>query len=184
MLLGCFVENNARSGYLEGAIRQAVECDANCFMFYLGSPQTTIRAGIDKFNIPEFKNELKENKIDIEHVFVHAPYIINPASNDPKKQKFAVSFLTEECLRCEKIGVKYLILHPGNAIENIGLDTAISNCANIINKIHKKTSVAICIETMSGKGSEIGRDFKEIKRIIDLVEEKDKIGVCLDTCHV
>jgi deoxyribonuclease-4 len=185
MLIGCFVENNEKNKYLEGSFLQAKECNADCFMFYLGAPQTSIRKPIEQLNVEKFKILMEKDNFNFDKVFVHAPYILNLATNEEEIQKFIIDFLIKECKRVSQIGCKYLIVHPGNAVKNMDVNQAILNCANIINSvIEKNNDVCICIETMSGKGSEIGRNFSQISQIIKLVKQKDKIGVCLDTCHI
>jgi deoxyribonuclease-4 len=183
ILLGSHVRMT-KPDYLIGSVNEAISYGSNAFMFYLGSPQTTLRTNINNININEFRKILYENKINIENVIVHSPYIINPSSNDTKKQKFAISFLKDEIERIKQIGCKFFVLHPGNAV-NIDTQIAIQNTSNCINEInHTNNNVIICIETMSGKGSEIGKTFEEIKQIIDKIENKKLIGVCLDTCHI
>jgi len=183
MLIGSFVENNKANKYLTGAIKQALEINSNCFMFFIGAPQSFIRKEITDKEVTEYKEALKKTNINDYNVCVHAPYIINICSNDSKKRWFSTKFLKEEIQRCSKIGVKYIVLHPGS-YKDTTLEQAIKNCANSINEINKINSdVTICLETMSGKGSEVGKTFEELKQIIDLIDNKSLIGVCLDTCH-
>ncbi len=166
--------------FLVGSIKEAVSQEANCFMVYTGSPQSIARSPIDKLMIPEFKQELKNEKIDIDDVIIHAPYIINLANPDAKKRKFALSFFQQEIDRVKKIGAKYLVLHPGS---NKNKQEGIELIAQAINAMHNN-SIVICLETMAGKGNEIGGDFKELAQIISLVKDKSLVGVCLDTCHI
>ncbi|MBP5256754.1 MAG: deoxyribonuclease IV [Mycoplasma sp.] len=185
LLIGSHVSMKSPN-YLVGSINEAISYGANCLMFYTGSPQSTNRANINDLKIDEFKKIAKTNHIDLEHVIVHAQYIINLANSDKLKHNFAINFISTEIKRCMKIGAKYLILHPGNAT-NCSVEEGIKNIANGINQILKKvgkTNVVICLETMSGKANEIGRDFQQLKNIIDLINLKKNIGVCLDTCHI
>ena len=153
-------------------------------MFYTGAPQNTKRYKIDKNLTLKAWDMMKENNIDINNLIVHAPYIVNLANNKEKdKYQFSINFLKEEVKRCEELGVKYMVLHPGSAV-GLSIDVAISNIINGLNKILENSSTTILLETMAGKGTEVGRDFSEIKTIIDGVTYKEKIGVCLDTCHI
>lgn len=125
---------------------------------------------------------MKENNIDLENIIVHAPYIVNLANFN--NFDFAVSFLTTEVERCSLLGIKYLVLHPGSAV-NVSREEAVKNIAKGLNLIlDNDYDVTILLETMAGKGNEIGRNFDELFQIIDLVKFKDKVGVCLDTCHL
>ncbi|MEG0276544.1 MAG: deoxyribonuclease IV [Coprobacillus sp.] len=168
-----------------GSVKEALSYDATTFMFYTGAPQNTARKEISELRIDEAKALMKEHHIDMNDVVVHAPYIINLA-NTTKKETFelAVSFLAKEIQRCEAIGITRLVLHPGshvNAGEDIGLQQIIKGL-NMVLKSDQKVKIAL--ETMAGKGSELGRDFDQIKYIIDHVEQNQLLGVCLDTCHL
>lgn len=169
---------------LSGSVDEALSYGANTFMFYTGAPQNTARSKIEDALTLEALNKMKDNNIDLDKVIVHAPYIINLAQDDSVKFKFAVDFLEQEIRRVEQLGCKYLVLHPGSHV-GIGTDKAILNIAKGINMImSNKTDVVILLETMAGKGTEVGSKLEEIKKIIDLVEDKKHIGVCLDTCHL
>ena len=179
--MGCHVSMSGPD-YLYGSLLEALSQDANCFMVYTGSPQSIARQPIDKLKVDELKQGLKENDIPLADVIVHAPYIINCANPDPKKRHFAVSFLAQEVSRVEKIGAKYLVLHPGS---NINKQQGCELIAQAINKVNAKNKhVVICLETMAGKGNEVGSKFEELKEIIKHVDDKHLVGVCLDTCHI
>jgi len=125
---------------------------------------------------------MKENNMDLEKVVVHAPYIVNLANFN--NFDFSVSFLINEVERCHLLGVKYLVLHPGSAV-NCSREEAIKNIAKGLNLIlDNDYNITILLETMAGKGNEVGKTFEELKQIIDLVKYQDKIGICLDTCHI
>lgn len=182
-LIGSFVPTS-KPKYLLEALDTAIDCKENCFMIYTGSPQSFIRTNINEMKINEFQKGCVENNINIDNVIVHAPYIINLATNEVSKRKFTLEFLTKEVDRVNKIGCKYLVVHPGNATNGITVLEAIQNCANILNEINKTNkNVVLCLETMSGKGTEIGKTFDELKQIITLVKNKALVGVCIDTCH-
>jgi deoxyribonuclease-4 len=183
ILIGSFVPAS-KPKYLLEALETALDCNENCFMIYTGSPQSFNRTNINEMKIKEFQEGCKENNISLNNVVVHAPYIINLCTNDAAKRKFTFDFLSKEVERANKIGCKYLVIHPGNATNGISVSEAIQNCAVILNKINQTNKhVVLCIETMSGKGAEIGKTFEEIKEIINLIENKSLIGVCIDTCH-
>lgn len=183
MIIGSHVSFGPKQ--LLGSVREAISYGANTFMFYTGAPQNTIRKDIDQELILEAKKLMQENNIDINNIVCHAPYIINLANDTVvEKYDFSVSFLKKELARCEDMGIKYIVLHPGSSVgidRNIALDNII-RALNFI--ITKDTKTMILLETMAGKGTELGCTLEEIKYILDGVNFKDKIGVCLDTCHL
>ena len=173
-----------KDSQLLGSVREALSYGANTFMFYTGAPQNTSRYPIMDGLTLEAMALMKEHDFDYSKVVVHAPYIINLANDkDPEKFKFSVRFLQEELERCELLGIKSIVLHPGSHV-GLGVDAAISNIAKGLNMILGTHDVTILLETMAGKGTEGGSSLEEIKRIIDLVDDKEHIGVCLDTCHL
>lgn len=168
---------------LIGSVKEALSYGANTFMFYTGAPQNTARCEIDESLTKKAQEMMEEAGIQKENVIVHAPYIINLASTG-EKFDFAVKFLMQEVKRVEALGFNKVVLHPGSHVgagEEVGIDNIIAGL-NMVLKID--TSVIILLETMAGKGTECGRNFEEIKRIIDGAEKKANIGVCLDTCHI
>ena len=182
LLIGSHV-NFKKDDQLLGSLKQALSYGANTFMFYTGAPQNAKRYSIEDGLTLEALQLMKEAKIDYSKVVVHAPYIVNLANDsDPVKYKFSVDFLQEEIERCKLLGITKLVLHPGSHV-GLGVDRAISNISNAINMI-SNDSVVILLETMAGKGTEVGSKLEEIKAIIDKVEDKEHIGVCLDTCHL
>ena len=169
---------------LLGSLEEALSYGANTFMFYTGAPQNTSRYPImDGFTI-DAMSLMREKEFDYSKVVVHSPYIINLANDkDPEKFMFSVRFLQEELERCELLGIRSLVLHPGSHV-GLGVDTAISNIAKGLNMILGTHPVTVLLETMAGKGTEVGSFLEELKKIIDLVNDKEHIGVCLDTCHL
>jgi len=173
-----------KDSQLLGSVQEALSYGANTFMFYTGAPQNTSRYPIMDGLTLEAMALMKEHDFDYSKVVVHAPYIINLANDkDPEKFKFSVRFLQEELERCELLGIKSIVLHPGSHV-GLGVDAAISNIAKGLNMILGTHDVTILLETMAGKGTEVGSSLEEVKRIIDLVDDKEHIGVCLDTCHL
>ncbi len=171
--------------YMLGSVEEALSYNANALMLYTGAPQNTKRKDIDEMKIEQAHELLAANHIPLENVIVHAPYIINLA-NTIKEETYqiAVEFLRTEIDRTTKMGAKYIVLHPGSHVK-AGSDIGIATIIKGLNSVLKKDdNVIICLETMAGKGSECGKDFEEIKQIIDGVGLKEKLGVCLDTCHI
>ena len=181
LLIGSHVSFTKKE-QLVGSIKEALSYNSNTFMFYTGAPQNTYRYPIDLNNVEEAKKILKNNNIDINNLVVHAPYIINLAN--PKNYDFNVSFLISEIKRCEELGIKRLVLHPGSHV-GLGIEEGINNIAKHLNAVlNNDMNILICLETMAGKGTEVGSCFEELKAIIDKVNLKDKIGICMDTCHM
>lgn len=181
LIIGSHVSYKNSTGML-GSVKEALNYGANTFMFYTGAPQNTSRGEINDALTLEAYKIMKENNMDLEKAIVHAPYIVNLANFN--NFDFSVSFLTNEVERCHMLGVKYLVLHPGSAV-NTSREEAIKNIAKGLNLIlDNDYNVKILLETMAGKGNEVGKTFEELKQIIDLVKFQDKIGVCLDTCHI
>ena len=185
IIIGSHV-NMSGSELLLGSVKQALSYGANTFMFYTGAPQNTIRKPISELRVEEAKKLMEENNIDVTNLVVHAPYIINLGNlKDESIFKLAKDVLSDELYRTNYIGVKYLVLHPGAHLsygEEAGLNRIVEGLNSVLEK--DSSNVTILLETMSGKGSELGKTFQELKYIIDHVNKSDRLGVCLDTCHV
>lgn len=183
MKLGSHVQNSGKE-MLAGSVLEALSYGANCFMVYLGAPQNTYRKRLDDLKIKEMQELLIENNIDINDIVVHAPYIVNLAQGDREKHDFAIRFITQEVEYAHEAGFKTIVLHPGAHVGQ-GVETGIKNIANALIQIldnTKHTDVNIAIETMAGKGTEVGSNFYELQKIIKLVDS-NRIKVCFDTCH-
>lgn len=183
MIIGSHVNFGVEQ--LLGCAKQAVSYGANTFMFYTGAPQNTVRKMIDEGLTIEAKKYMNENGIDINNVICHAPYIINLANRENEASwNFSCSFLKQEISRISEMGVNYIVVHPGNSLK-MDRGSALDNIANAINLIiDNETKPMILLETMAGKGTECGINIEEIKTILDKIELKDKVGFCLDTCHL
>lgn len=184
IVVGSHVSMSGSEMYL-GSIKEALSYKSNAFMVYTGAPQNTIRKKISDLMIDEAELFMKENNLSFDHVVVHAPYIINLANPDPVKRDFAISFLTEEVKRTAAMHATQIVLHPGSAV---GKDRvlAVKWIAEGVKKVIENTkdlNVRIALETMAGKGNEVGKTFEELKEIIDLVNEPGRVSVCFDTCH-
>ena len=183
LIIGSHVSYTKEEGML-GSVKEALSYKENTFMFYTGAPQNTFRAKIDEDKVKKAKELMKENDIDINNVIIHAPYIINLANDkDKDKYNFAINFLKEELKRAKILGIKNIVLHPGSHV-GLGVEKGIQNIINALNEVLKEEGPTICLETMAGKGTEIGKTFEEINEIIKGIKNKEKIGVCLDTCHL
>ena len=183
LFIGSHVSFKSDSGLL-GSVKETLSYGANAFMFYTGAPQNTQRSAIDDLKTYEGLKLMQDTNMKLENVIVHAPYIINLANNtDITKWEFACNFLRQEINRCNTLGVKYMVLHPGSSV---GLDRnyAIGNIIKGLNNVLiDDDKIVILLETMALKGTEIG-SIDEIKTIIEGVNNKKNIGVCLDTCHL
>lgn len=170
---------------LLGATEEAISYGSNTFMFYTGAPTNTVRKDIDKKYTEEAINLMQANNIDIKNVVCHAPYIVNLGNaSDPDKYNFSKDFIKKELTRCDEMGITKMVLHPGNAI-GITPEEGLNNIAEALNYIlDGTTKCLILLETMAGKGTECGRTTEELAYIINKVDRKEQIGVCLDTCHL
>lgn len=165
---------------LVGSLNEALSYKANTFMFYTGAPQNTNRCSIDKELTNFALKKMIDNNVDINNIVIHAPYIINLANID--NLSFNVRFLQDEINRAIDLKVNKIVLHPGSHVGK-GYEVGIKNIITSLNQIDFK-NVTILLETMAGKGSECGININQLKEIIDNVNDKDHIGVCLDTCHL
>ena len=184
LIIGSHVSFNNKEQLL-GSVKEALSYNANTFMIYTGSTQSTSRSKLrDECTYEAYKLML-ENNIDSNNVIVHAPYIINLANRkDEDKYIFYCDFLANELDRCKKLGLNKIVLHPGSAT-TCSREEAIKNIINGINYVYNETTdTMILLEFMAGKGTEVGTSIDELKCIIDGINDKDRIGVCLDTCHM
>ena len=183
MIIGSHVSFNSKG--LLGSTKEAISYGANTFMFYTGAPQNTLRKDIDLDNVVEAHKLMEENNIDINNIICHAPYIINLANKVKEDSwQFSISFLRQEIKRCEVLGVKYIVIHPGSAVSHTKEEALDNICDALNDVIDVDTKVIVLLETMAGKGTECGSSLEEIKYILDHIIFREKIGVCLDTCHL
>ena len=176
MIIGSHVDFKKETG-LYGSVLKSLSYNSNTFMFYTGAPQNTKRCEVDSVLTKKAHDLMKENGIDINNVIIHAPYIINMANES--NYLFNVSFLNEEIKRAKELGIKKIVIHPGSHV-GLGIEKGIQNIINVLN--NSDDGVDILLETMAGKGTEIGSNFYELKKIMDGVSKK--IYICLDTCHL
>lgn len=168
---------------LEAASESAADYGANTFMIYTGAPQNTRRKKIEDLNIEAGKAHMEAHGMS--NIVVHAPYIINIA-NTVRDGVFehGVEFLQEEIVRTEHLGAKQIVLHPGSHV-GAGAEEGVNSIIKGLNEtLSVKQDVQIALETMAGKGSEVGRNFEELAKIIDGVGNNERLSVCFDTCHV
>jgi len=187
IVIGSHVGVSADRKMLVGAVEEALSYGATTFMFYTGAPQNTIRVPIDRFYVNEAVALMTAHGIRLEDVVVHAPYIINLGNRvKPETFELAVSFLQKELERVEKIGCRYVVLHPGSHVgegDEAGLEQVVKGLDLVLAQ-NLSPSVKILLETMSGKGSEVGYRFEHIAYIRSHVQHPERLGVCLDTCHI
>lgn len=181
MIIGSHVGMSGKEMLL-GSAKEAVSYGADTFMFYTGAPQNTRRKEISELNIKPAWDYMQENGIS--QIIVHAPYIINLANTvKPETYELAERFLALELERTAACRSHLLILHPGSHV-GAGTEAGIRQIIHGLNQIlDKDTPVCIALETMAGKGTEIGRTFEELALIYDGVIYNDKLRVCFDTCH-
>ncbi len=184
LIIGSHVGYKKDTG-LVGSVKEALSYGANTFMFYTGAPQNAVRFPIDETLVEEAFSLMREQHMESDKVIVHAPYIINLANGEEEKFQFSCQFLKQELQRVKALRMKYLVLHPGS---HVGQGTAVGIQQVIagLNQVFEDddSEVMILLETMAGKGSEVGGTFEELAQIIAGVDRQDRLGVCLDTCHI
>lgn len=180
--IGSHVGMNMPNLFL-GSVQEAVSYGANTFMVYTGAPQNTRRTPLEKLRIEEAQTYMQNHQID--SFVVHAPYLINLANSvKPEIFRLGVEFLISELQRTVAMGSHTLILHPGSHV-GAGSDAGINKLTEGLNEVLSAgVDCNIALETMSGKGSEIGQTFEELARIYDGVKHNEKLRVCFDTCHI
>ncbi|RDW19211.1 deoxyribonuclease IV [Oceanobacillus arenosus] len=180
--IGSHVSMNGKKMLL-GSSEEAASYGANTFMIYTGAPQNTRRKPIEELNIDAGRVHMEQNGLS--DIIVHAPYIINIGNTTkPETFELGVNFLRSEIDRTAAIGAKQIVLHPGAHV-GAGADEGIKKIIEGLNEVvEKDIDVQIALETMAGKGTEIGRSFEEIAKIIEGVTHNEKLSICLDTCHI
>lgn len=177
--IGCHL--SASKGYLAMA-KQAVSIGANTFQFFTRNPRGGKAKEINEDDVKAFLQYSKEHGIN--RILAHAPYTLNACSADSGIREFAKNTMVDDLKRMEYAPGNYYNFHPGSHVGQ-GVEVGIDFIAEMLNEIlTKEQTTTVLLETMSGKGSEVGRNFEELKAIIDKVKLKDKLGVCLDTCHI
>lgn len=181
LLLGSHVSMSGKKMLL-GAAEEAAGYGASTFMIYTGAPQNTRRKPIEELNIEAGQQFMEEHGLS--DIVVHAPYIINLGNTiKPENFGFAVEFLREEIRRAQALGAKQITLHPGAHV-GAGVEAGIKQIIKGLNEVLDKDQIPqIALETMAGKGTELGRTFEELAAIIDGVTLNEKLSVTLDTCH-
>lgn len=161
---------------------QALSIGANTFQFFTRNPRGSKAKDIDPEDVEKLVEIMKAN--NFAKLLAHAPYTLNPASDKPNVREFAKIVMEDDLKRMEYLPYNYYNFHPGSHVGQ-GVDVGIDYIISLLNQIIKpEHTTQILLETMSGKGSEIGRSFEELKRILDGVELSEKMGVCLDSCHI
>lgn len=177
--IGCHL--SASKGYTHMA-KEALSIGADTFQFFTRNPRGGKAKDMDDKDIASFLTLAGENQFV--PILAHAPYTLNPCSADERVKNFTQETMADDLMRMEYTPNCFYNFHPGSHVGQ-GVDVGIELIAGMLNQILKpEQTTIVLLETMAGKGSEVGGTFKELRRIIDGVELKDKLGVCLDTCHV
>ena len=167
---------------LLGCVEETINYGANALMFYTGAPTNTIRSKIQDEYTTKAHELMNEHGINPNHVICHAPYIINLANIN--NHEFGINFLKNELIRCETLGVNKIVLHPGSAV-NCTKEEGMNNIIYALNQVLKNNpNITILLETMAGKGNELGRTTEELQTILNGILYQDKIAICIDTCHL
>lgn len=179
MKIGCHLSSS--KGFLHMA-KEAVSIDANTFQFFTRNPRGGAAKELDVKDLEAFEEYRKEHNIDI--ILAHAPYTLNACAADEGIREFAWNTFADDLKRMEKLPGNMYNFHPGSHVKQ-GVDVGTDYIVQMLNRvITKDQTTVVLLETMAGKGSEIGRSFEELRAIIDGVRYNEHMGVCLDTCHV
>ncbi len=171
---------SASKGYVH-MYDEAVSIGANTFQFFTRNPRGGKAKALDENDVSLFLEKSKDN---FGTILAHAPYTLNACSADEKIREFAFITMEDDIKRLEKTPHSLYNFHPGSHVGQ-GIDVAVEQISHLLNSVlFPEMTTTVLLETMAGKGSEVGSRFEEIKRIIDAVELNDKLGVCFDTCHV
>lgn len=177
--IGCHLSSS--KGY-EAMAKTALSIGANTFQFFTRNPRGGNAKDIDPEDVKRFLALSKEN--DIMPILAHAPYTLNACSADPKVRDFAFRAMTDDLKRMEYTPGNMYNFHPGSHVKQ-GAEVGIELIAQLLNQIlTPEQTTTVLLETMAGKGSEVGKTFEELREILDRVTLSDKMGVCLDTCHI
>lgn len=177
--IGCHL-SGSKGFYNMG--KEALSIGANTFQFFTRNPRGGKAKDIDKSDADKLIKLMQENRFS--KILAHAPYTLNACSKDESIRKFALEIMKDDLNRMEYIPNNLYNFHPGSHVKQ-GVEVGIELIAELLNKVLKKEQTTkVLLETMAGKGTEIGRNFEEIAQIISKVELKEHIGVCLDTCHI
>ena len=177
--IGCHL--SISKGFYEMG-KEAVSINANTIQFFTRNPRGGAAKEIDEEDVKKFKELAKQNKI--ENLLAHAPYTLNAAAAKPELRKFAKETMIDDLKRMEYFPGNMYNFHPGSHVGQ-GVEVGTEYIIEMLNEIIKpEQTTKVLLETMAGKGSEIGKDFEEIKNIMNKIKLKDHIGVCLDTCHI
>lgn len=179
LTIGCHL--SAAKGFAQMG-RDAVSIGANTFQYFTRNPRGSKARAIDETDVAALLKIMEENHFG--KLVAHAPYTLNACSADPHLREFARETLWDDLHRMEYLPGNYYNFHPGSHVGQ-GVETGIQEIAEALNEIlWPEQQTTVLLETMAGKGSEVGRSFSELREILDRVELQDKMGVCLDTCHV
>ena len=172
---------SASKGYT-AMLKQAMSIGANTFQFFTRNPRGGSAKAIDEDDVNTFLRLMQENDFPV--ILAHAPYTLNCCSDKPETREFALNTFKDDLQRMEYTPNQLYNFHPGSHVGQ-GVEKGIELIADVLNKaLFKDMTTTVLLETMAGKGSEVGRSFEELRAIIDAVELDEKLGVCLDTCHV
>ena len=177
--IGCHLSSS--KGYLAMG-KTAVEIGANTFQFFTRNPRGGSAKPLDVKDMEEYREFAQEH--DIDHILAHAPYTLNACAADEGLRTFAKETMTDDLMRLEYVPGSCYNFHPGSHVKQ-GVEVGIKYIVEMLNEIlSPEQSTTVLLETMAGKGSEVGRSFEELRQIIDKVELDSHMGVCLDTCHI
>lgn len=172
------------SGGVSKVFKNAKEINARAIALFTKNQRRWESKPLDEKEIEKFKKNMEESGITADYILPHNSYLQNLGNADLEKREKSLNSFIDEMQRCYDLGLKYINIHPGSHLKQISVDECIALIAESINFAHKQVpKIVVVLENTAGQGSNIGSNFTELKKIIDLIEDKDRIGVCIDTCH-
>ncbi|KAL3103303.1 hypothetical protein niasHS_002489 [Heterodera schachtii] len=173
------------AGSLENAIWNAIEMGCRSFALFVRNQRRWDAKPMDESVVERWNCAIKKTKFPLHQIVPHGSYLLNAGSPDQKKLEMTRKAMLDECQRCERLGIRFYNFHPGSTTGKCTREQSISTIADTINYVLENTHfITLVVETMAGSGNTIGATFAELRSIIDGVQNKERVGVCLDTCHI
>uniref|UniRef100_A0A0N5AB06 AP_endonuc_2 domain-containing protein n=1 Tax=Syphacia muris TaxID=451379 RepID=A0A0N5AB06_9BILA len=173
------------AGGLQQSVYNAVAVGCRGFALFVRNQRTWNCKSLDEDVVEAFARAIEEHAYPLKYILPHGSYLINPGSSDSEKLEKSRAAMLDECQRCERLGIMLYNIHPGSTVGLCSKEECIKTVAATLNYVIERTKfVVLVLETMAGQGSTVGGTFEELRQIIDLINNQDRVGICIDTCHI